>query len=1104
MLGLDRRFSVAFDAIDPATAYHGVYEPGLVATSVLIGVLAAFVALSISSRIIAATTWRGRSAWASAGAICMGGGIWAMHFIGMLAFSLPCGITYEPFGTVLSMIPGVLASGVALSVLSQTKQPGLMRMILGATLMGAGIGAMHYAGMAAMRPEALLRYNPVLLGVSVVVAAALAFLSLSIRFRFHRAQSSNILSTLVAATVMGFAIAGMHYTAMQASTFFPLQDATMNGVAMPPTMMALLIAGLTVLVATMTLLATFAGRQNELAVSLTAEVYRREALEYQARDGTARLRAILDAVADAIVTTDRGGRILQWNSGAESILGYRADEVVGTDLTTLIAEPHRSDYHDYLAANLAKTLGIDQALTAIHKDGTQFPIELTMSEARIGDDVFFTGILRDITQRKRIEQDLVQAREQAEAANRAKSDFLATMSHEIRTPMNGVLGMANLLSSTPLNDRQSRLVENLMRSGQALLSIINDILDISKIEAGRIELVEIDFDPHELIADVIDVFLERATKKGLEIIYFVAEDIPRQLRGDPVRLRQILINLVGNAIKFTERGEILVEVATVRDATDDVVLALSVEDTGIGIPSEQRSRVFESFHQVDPSMTRARGGSGLGLAITKKLVEMMGGEISVDSEFGRGSRFRFTARCKSSAAESDMSRVDRQIARPLRALLVDANAVSAHVMSLYLSSWKIDAAVVTTTGEAQAAWEKAAAAGLGFDVAMIDLKGLGASGEELAVQIRSDRRCKPAAIILLVGMDGSSAGEVIEKKIGSFATLTKPVRPSELFDCFVSIGSADRTTPFQLRRILRTRRPSFDARVLVVEDNTVNQEVATGMLERLGCRVVTAPNGRVAVKLLAQDKFDLVLMDCEMPVMDGYQAAKRIRELEGLVRQLESGEQKPSRTAIIACTAHAMAEVRERCLAAGMDDFLIKPFDEHQLIHALRRWIASCERKPAASDATTGRVESAVIDGGTIEPDGDTTGKVDAESVNADAVIDIAAISEIRAMPNKGGVSLFERVVTQFTAIAPALVGDIHTKFGERDAEALWRAAHSLKSSATALGARQLSRRCAEIEKLARDAGAEQVEKLLAPLDAELAAAMESLQQLVGASHAAA
>src|SRR5690348_1674916 len=628
MLYLDWRFLPVYDQIDPTTTHSGGYDIGLVALSIVVATLAAFVALSISGRIVASNSRGARWAWASAGALAMGGGIWSMHFIGMLAFSLPCGVTYAPVGTVLSMIPGIIASGVALHVISQRTDPGFKRLAVGGVLMGAAIGLMHYSGMAAMEPEALLRYDPGLVAVSIVVAVGLAFISLGIRFRFHGSVPSRIAATALAAPFMGFAVAGMHYTAMQASIFFPSADAPLTTMATSPMFLAALITIFVVLIMAIALVATFAGRQVELAQSLAAE----------------------------------------------------------------------------------------------------------------------------IAERKRTEEELIKARQQAEAANRAKSQFLATMSHEIRTPMNGVVGTANLLAATPLNDRQTQLVHNLVRSGQALIGIINDILDLSKIEAGRFDLAMVDFDPRELVAEVTDLFCERCTNKGLEFVYFVAEDVPRRLNGDSARVRQVLINLVGNAMKFTENGEIFIEVSLAGSTEERVGLLFSVKDTGIGIDPEQQLRIFESFHQVDASMTRARGGTGLGLSIVKQLVHLMGGEVGVESEVGSGSRFWFTVPLQLSARSHTGDQ--RAMERPLRVLVVDSNAVSAEVMLRYFASWGIDAVTRATAAEAEAKWHAAGSAQHPFDVAIIDVKGLGCAGIKLARKIRTGEGSPAAEVILLIGLDG--------------------------------------------------------------------------------------------------------------------------------------------------------------------------------------------------------------------------------------------------------------------------------------------------------------------------------------------------------------
>src|SRR5579885_3094938 len=593
MLHLDWRFLPVFDRVDPNSAYAGVYQAGLVALSVLVAAIAAFVALSISGRIAAAGSRRERWAWASAGAAAMGGGIWGMHFIGMLAFSLPCGVSYNPPETILSMIPGILASGVALHIISDRREPTFGRLLIG--------------------------------------AVALSFVALGIRFRLRAGHGTGVVATAIAAPVMGCAVAGMHYTAMQASVFYPLADAQLSLMSMSPGLLAGLITVFTVLIMGTVLVAAFAGRQVELARELAAEVARREVLETDAENGRARLQAIFDAAVDAIVTVDEGGRILQWSKGAERILGYSADEAVGEDFSMLMPPRRRRRRRRYLQFALASQhrgmTGSGRETVAQRKDGSEFPVELSISRVRAGSEFLLTGILRDITERKRVEQDLIQARVQAEAANRAKSQFLATMSHEMRTPLNGVLGTTNLLAGTRLTARQTRLVQNLERSGQALLGVISDILDLSKIEAGRFELAANDFEPRELVAEVTDLFAERCAAKGLEFVYFVAETVPGRLRGDAARLRQILINLVGNAMKFTEQGEIYLELEASEIGPDEATLTCSVRYTGIGMPRDQQERIFSSFHQVDASTTRSRGGSGLGLAIVTELVSLMGGQV---------------------------------------------------------------------------------------------------------------------------------------------------------------------------------------------------------------------------------------------------------------------------------------------------------------------------------------------------------------------------------------------------------------------------------------------------------------------------------------------
>jgi signal transduction histidine kinase/DNA-binding response OmpR family regulator/HPt (histidine-containing phosphotransfer) domain-containing protein len=692
--------------------------------------------------------------------------------------------------------------------------------------------------------------------------------------------------------------------------------------------------------------------------------------------------------------------------------------------------------------------------------------------------VLARSIMRDMAERKRTEAELVRARELAEAANLAKSQFLATMSHEIRTPMNGVLGMANLLSSTALNDRQRRLLNNVTRSGQALLEVINNILDFAKIEAGKFELSSVPFDLREAIAELTDLFGERCAKKGLEFVHFVDETVPSHLIGDPVRLRQILVNLVGNAVKFTERGEILVEVSLAKADKDGVALAFAVADTGIGIPADQRARVFESFHQVDGSLTRARGGSGLGLAITRQLVELMGGSISVESEPGRGSRFVFTA-CFQPVAQEVVPRPRRHLPRPLRTLLADANAVSANVIARCLSNWHIDSTIVSTAAEAQLTWRKAQAEGRPFDVVILDAKGLGASALDFARTAREVNQVKPVEIILLVGIDTY----LEDNSLGAFgaaAVLPKPVRPSELFNALTSIamGGGQSDMAPRLQTDEQVDHPNFGARVLVAEDNPVNQEVAEGVLEMFGCQMVSAPNGEIAVRLFTEEKFDLILMDCEMPVMDGLEATRRIRVIEASKRVSSDGVGQHARIPIVGLTAHALNEVKAKCMEAGMDDFLVKPFDDQQFAKMLGRWLKERGRVVAAPPLATALPQSG-------------------EDEDAIPVIDTTVTKSLLARDRKGGGSRLGRAVTRFVESAPSLVTTICESHANGDSEALWRAAHSLKSSAGAVGAKRLSVTSAEIERGARISGAAAVTSIVAGIDKELKTATKALQELI-------
>jgi two-component system sensor histidine kinase/response regulator len=642
MLHLDRWFFPVFDGADPGANYAGVYDPWLVTTSVVIAILAAYVALSISGRIVAAKTTRSRWAWTSAGAFVMGGGIWAMHFVGMLAFSLPCGVGYNLIGTIASMIPAVLASGVALFVIGQKQAPSFPRLCIGAVLMGVGIGATHYSGMAAMEPQALLRYAPVWAAVSLFTAAALALISLSLRFRFRWPRSSSVPATLIAAAVMGCAISSMHYTAMRAALFLPLPDAPKLLMALDPLPLAAVITTLTVLVAGIALVASFAGRQAELAFSLKTEIAERKRAEEEligARRADARLAGAIAGLNAGIALFDENDRMIVANPTYREIHEIIADLLVpGVPFETILRENVRRSRFDlgtdeaeaYIARRLDQHRNPGPVVERRLNDGRWEQVR----EQRLGDGGLLLVIL-DVTKEKAREEALTHAKKSAEEANRAKSDFLSTMSHELRTPLNAIIGFSDMMLTGVFGEiGSSKYLEyarDVHRSGHLLLEMINDILDLSKIEAGRYELFPEDIGVTPVVENCVGVLSVTAGQRNVELTFTV--NGPLRVMADSRALKQILLNLLSNAVKFTPSGgRVSLDAAAASDG--EVVIALT--DTGIGITDDDLHRIFEPFRRGNASISRAHEGTGLGLAITKHLVELSGGRLSLESQVGVG------------------------------------------------------------------------------------------------------------------------------------------------------------------------------------------------------------------------------------------------------------------------------------------------------------------------------------------------------------------------------------------------------------------------------------------------------------------------------------
>ena len=1178
--------------------YVSHQDPALVALSVFIAIATAYASLLVSQLATPLASRGGRRALLGMGGLAMGMGTWAMHFIGMIGLILPCGVGYSPWLTVISMIPGVAASMFAIRFISRP-DPDLRSLLTAGLIFGLGIGTMHYSGMAAMRFDGMVRYDPVLFVVSIFVAVILAVIALCVRFGIGRLlPAARPIALPLSALVMGGAISGMHFTAMAAAYYVRGQGESPIDPGLDPHYIAVGVALSTVVLIGMVVLVVW--RETSIQLSQREQLAATEAW----------YRSIIESAPDGMLVIDEAGIIILANPELEKIFGYAPGEFLGKRVEALVPGALRPRHiglrTEFVRTGKARMMGgANSEVRGVHKNGSEIPVEVGLARlpgiggvgvnvfasvrdisrrkrmeqelraaideqqalfeaapggivlirnrriercnrrlddifgyphgemvglstrvwypddasfARTGSQVYaivwkglthhaeeqllrkdgsrfwarmtgkavdendpsrgMIGIIEDITAEREAGEALQRAKRLAEEATEAKSDFLANMSHEIRTPMNAIIGMSHLMAKTGLDPRQADYLKKIQMSSQHLLGIINDILDFSKIEAGKFTIEHIDFALESVLDNVADLVAEKAVAKGLEVVFDIDRRLPAWLVGDPLRLGQILINYANNAVKFTEKGEIDIRIRLKDETATDVVLLGEVRDTGIGLTQDQIGRLFQSFQQADSSTTRRFGGSGLGLAICKRLAELMGGEVGVTSEPGQGSTFWFTVRLGKSATVHHRP-VLRADLRGKRVLVVDDNENARIVFKDMLEAMGFDVALADSGRSALELID--ASADRPFDVILLDWQMPGMDGLELARRIQSGH-AKHRPHLLMITAYGRE--EVIQgaEAIGVENVLIKPVSTSVLFESMVRAFDSGGTHAYVPAAAQRTDTAQFatvkGARILLVEDNELNQEVAAELLRDAGFVVEIAENGRVAVDRVLANAYDAVLMDVQMPVMDGLEATREIRK-----------EPRLATLPVIAMTANVMQRDRDLCIEAGMNDHVSKPIDPDELWQTLVKWVPP--RAGAADPGISGGADEAAR--GTGTPSGDSGAEASVFSADIPG-LDVA--DGLKRVVGKR--PLYLSILGKFVSGQKHVASDIVAALDAGDRALAERLAHTSRGVAGNIGAGSIQKAAQALETAIREnMPRAHIDGLVDALRAPLAALVDSLERLL-------